>query len=695
MDLYSWRELLHPEDLEKSDRFLADHLSGRQDTYECEIRVRRKNGSWAWVLDRGKVTERTSDGEPLLLSGTVQDITERKRNEDALEQSQRQLATLMGNLPGMAYRCLNDPYWTMLFVSEGCLGLTGYSSEDLIENRTLCYADLIRPADEDKVWKKVQQGLEQSGSFEVEYRIVTAEGKEKHVWEQGTYVYEEEGVQFLEGFITDITDRKQAEEAIDNERAYLSAVIDNIEEAIVICDAEGRIVRFNEAARLLHGLPEQPIPSDKWAEHYNLYQEDGVTPLPQEEIPLFRALQGERVSNAEIVVAPKHNHPYDLVCSGQALTDETGTLIGAVVAMHDITERKQMEKKLKEMSLKDSLTGLYNRNFFEEEMKRLSDGRYNPLGVIVCDLDGLKFVNDTLGHKAGDQMLVNTAELLRQNFRSSDIIARIGGDEFTVLLTKTDPEVVELMLGRLRQSVQDYNKTKTEIPLSLSMGHALGAGETADMHAIFREADNRMYREKIQREGSARNAILQALLYSMQARDFDTEGHCDRLQDLAASLAYSLGSPQEFINDLSLLARFHDLGKVGIPDHILFKPGPLTEDEWQQMCQHCEIGHRIASSVPDLEPIADYILKHHEHFDGQGYPLGLSGEDIPLPCRILAISDAYDAMTSDRPYRKAMTREQAIDELQRCAGTQFDPDLVQRFIRILEDSHEAQDSWKF
>ena len=223
MDLYMWRDLLHPEDLEKSDRFIAEHMSGYLEAYECEIRVRRRDGSWAWVLDRGKVSERTSDEEPLLLSGTVQDITERKRSEEALKESQRQLSTLMGNLPGMAYRCLNDPYWTMLFVSDGCLGLTGYSPEDLIENRTLCYADLIRPEEEDRIWEKVQHGLDQSGSFAVEYRIVTAEGEEKHVWEQGTGVYEEERLVFLEGFITDITERKLVEEEVNHLNQLLRA----------------------------------------------------------------------------------------------------------------------------------------------------------------------------------------------------------------------------------------------------------------------------------------------------------------------------------------------------------------------------------------------------------------------------------------------------------------------------------------
>ena len=361
---------------------------------------------------------------------------------------------------------------------------------------------------------------------------------------------------------------------------------------------------------------------------------------------------------------------------------ETVSLLGKLA--WDITERKQLEEKLKEMSLYDSLTGLYSRNFFEEEMTRLSDGRYSPLGVIVCDLDGLKFINDLVGHQAGDKMIIKAADILRQSFRSSDIVARVGGDEFAVLLSQTGPKTVERMLQRLREAVRKYNSTEPELPLALSMGHA-ESNTSADLQALFREADDMMYREKIQQEGSPRSAILQALTKTMQARDFDTEGHCDRLQELAASLARSRDHSQEVINDLVLLARFHDLGKVGVPDHILFKQGALTEEEWEQMRKHCEIGHRIASSVPDLKPIADLILKHHEHWDGGGYPLGLSGENIPLESRVLAIVDAYDAMTSERPYRKAMSHEEAVRELRRCAGTQFDPDLVERFIQVLQE----------
>lgn len=351
----------------------------------------------------------------------------------------------------------------------------------------------------------------------------------------------------------------------------------------------------------------------------------------------------------------------------------------------NVTEQRLMESQLKHLSLHDALTGLYNRTFFEEEMRRLEKQRDGLAGLLICDVDGLKIINDSLGHNAGDAILKNVAEILRLAFRAGDVIARIGGDEFVVLLNTNSTRIFDKACRRIKQQINAYN-AKNSMPISLSVGFSLSRQSPTDMTLLFKEADNNMYREKLHQKLSARSAIVQGLIKALEARDFITEGHGDRLQALAESFARKLGLPERSLPDLRLFAHFHDIGKVGIPDSILFKPGALDAEEWKIMKQHCEIGHRIAMSTPDLTPIANWILKHQEWWNGKGYPLGLKGEAIPLECRLLSITDAFDAMTNDRPYRKAVATQAAVAELRRCAGSQFDPLLVDQFAALMEHS---------
>ena len=360
-------------------------------------------------------------------------------------------------------------------------------------------------------------------------------------------------------------------------------------------------------------------------------------------------------------------------------------------------ERKNAENHLRFVSLHDALTKLYNRNYFEEEMKRLDRRRSGAVAIVVFDLDGLKMVNDTLGHEQGDRMLVVAAQSLRSAFRDGDVVARIGGDEFAALLEDASEELLGQIRERIRQSTELANRQQPDevaLPISLSMGYALSVGSGTPMRELFRQADNSMYREKLNRGQSARNSIVQTVMNMLKARDFITENHSDRLQLLVTKLAERRGLSPERIADLCLLAQFHDIGKVGIPDRILMKPGLLNADEMAEMQKHCEIGHRISLALPELEAISEWILKHHEWWNGAGYPLGIAGAKIPLECRILAIADAYDAMTNDRPYRPAMSHQAAITELIHCAGTQFDPELVRLFtgIELMEiglDSSQA------
>jgi diguanylate cyclase (GGDEF)-like protein/PAS domain S-box-containing protein len=350
----------------------------------------------------------------------------------------------------------------------------------------------------------------------------------------------------------------------------------------------------------------------------------------------------------------------------------------------DITDLKLAEEKLRYLGLHDSLTGLYNRAYFEEEMHRIEKARYESVGIVTCDLDGLKVVNDTFGHDKGDTLLQAAATVLRKAFRREDVVARTGGDEFSVILPNATQSAAERSCERVQEAITRYNNNNPEVPLSLSIGVAVRKGVSRSMRELFKEADNEMYRKKLYRAQSIRSGFVRTLMKTLRARDPVTEEQVCRLEKLLIKMAVDLGVPETTQADIRLLAQFHDIGKIAMPDRILFKEGVFTPEERREMERHCEIGYRIAQSAPDLVHIAEWILKHHEWWNGQGYPLGLKGEEIPVESRILSICDAYEAMTSFRPYRKPLTHQEAVAELLHGSGTQFDPKLLEKFLRIWE-----------
>ncbi len=371
--------------------------------------------------------------------------------------------------------------------------------------------------------------------------------------------------------------------------------------------------------------------------------------------------------------------------TGKALYDEKGRAIGAIISCREIEERKKAEQEIKFLVNYDVLTKLYNRRFFEHRIIELDDEGIVPVAILVCDVDGLKLINDTLGHTVGDQLLLQSAELLLKHFSDeSATVARIGGDEFAVLLPGYDEAKFNIMLEAFRGSVKEISEAPVEIPFSISVGYAIRSLPQEKMMEAFKRADEAMYREKLLHNRSNRSAVVEVVMKALEARDYLTEGHGDRMQKIVMALGEAVGMHEHEINDLALFARFHDLGKVGVPDHILFKEDKLTDEEYDEMKKHSEIGYRIAQTSPDFHHIADWILKHHEWWNGKGYPLGIKAGDIPLQCRMLAIADAFDAMMNDRPYRKAKTLEETIAELRRCAGTQFDPILIEHFLTIIQ-----------
>lgn len=463
-------------------------------------------------------------------------------------------------------------------------------------------------------------------------------------------------------------------------------IVDKITEMVLIVDMEGSITDVNRRVEKMLEYKKDDLVNSRL---------EKVTNLDFSIILKKLNTCDSYMDNRELYCMTSKGDKIPVSAKISAVKDKNGVIAGIIVMLSDqtlvrklqveINERKAKENQLSYMSMHDSLTGVYNRAYFSIAVRKLQREYSTSMGIIVCDLDGLKLINDTFGHDKGDKCLIDAAHVIGSSLDDNAILCRIGGDEFAILMPYCTEKSINTVFRRIRNSVNKYNSENNSILLSISLGSALCSGISKNTSELLKEADNNMYREKLHNTHSIRSAMVQVLMRTLEARDFITEGHADRLKEMVVRLGEFMGLPEQRLLDLQLLAQFHDIGKVGIPDSILFKPSSLTDSEKSQMQRHCEIGFRIAQGYPDLNDISDLILKHHERWDGKGYPLGIREENIPLECRILAIIDAYDAMTNDRPYRKAMSKEDALSELKRNAGTQFDPRLVYKFLEMLDE----------
>jgi diguanylate cyclase (GGDEF)-like protein len=340
----------------------------------------------------------------------------------------------------------------------------------------------------------------------------------------------------------------------------------------------------------------------------------------------------------------------------------------------------------------DKKTGLLNRLSFDEFLTNFNDKEYNSIGIIMFDIDGLKLINDSMGLKTGDDVLVKVADTIKSTFGFDVKIYRTGGDEFTAILENYRFNSVKAYKYVIKEKIEKINASEENPPISLSIGYSHRDDKILDILEVLKEAEQNMNKEKINNKNSVKSSIVQTLLKTLEARDYITEGHVERINDLAFEIGQEMGMSEYELNDIRLLARFHDIGKVGIPDKILFKKTGLDEDEWKIMRKHSEIGYKIAKSSEGLSHISDCILKHHEWWDGSGYPFKLKGEEIPLKSRIISVADAYDAMINDRPYRKALPTDIAKREIMKGRGSQFDPDIVDSFMRIINKKDAESNS---
>lgn len=365
----------------------------------------------------------------------------------------------------------------------------------------------------------------------------------------------------------------------------------------------------------------------------------------------------------------------------RALFDDNNSIVGFQSIGRDIDDRKRAEDAIDYLKNHDPLTGCFNRAYLNGELKNLDVPSCLPISVIVCNINGLKLVNDTFGYLAGDRLLINTAGILKSNCRTEGLIVRFGGDQFVVLLRNTSAKQAAQICDDIQRACLMF--PAEPVQPCLALGTATKDYSRKHIDEVLSEAEDVMFRAKLLESRSTRNALLSSLETTLHEKTTETREHAERLQYMSLQFGKVLGLAGDAMDRLALLAKLHDIGKIAIPEAILNKPGPLNDLEWDIIKKHPEIGFRIAQSSRELAVLAEEVLAHHERWDGAGYPKGLAGERIPLLARIISIIDAFDVMTHDRAYRTAVSRAEALEELRRCAGTQFDPRLVKVFTRMM------------
>jgi len=611
------------------------------------------------------------------------DVTEKMQTSKKLEVSESRYRSVISvsNTGAWEYNLKEKFLWC----SPEYFEMLGRSVSDFkmdgTENLNETWIDLLHPDDKARAAEAFREYLENGskGMYENYFRMKHIDAGWVWIWSRGQTLLNNDGSlsNLTVGTHINITQMKEMEHKLYDKKEQFKTTLLSVGDGIISTDENGNVMILNSIAENLTGWTYKEALGKPIEEVFNIVNEFTNERC---ENPVKEVLETGNIielANHTMLIS-KDGIERPIEDSAAPIKDETGNITGVVLVFRDFTEKKKSQDEIKRLSFHDHLTGVYNRRFFETEIKRLDTENNLPITIIMGDVNGLKLINDSFGHFAGDELLEKVAEVISGSCRKTDILARIGGDEFAILMPKTSANEAKKFIDKMKLNLKK-EKIRNMV-MSVSFGHETKTDFTESIYFILRKAEDFMYNNKLFEGPSVRGKVINNIIETINEKSPREKAHSERVAKICFAISQELELDEREANQMKAFGLLHDIGKIAIDDNILNKTEALTETENREIRRHAEIGYRILSTANDMSEIADYVLLHHERWDGKGYPKGLKGKDIPLASRICSIADAYDAMTSDRSYRPAMPLEYAISELQENAGTQFDPEIVEIFL---------------
>jgi PAS domain S-box-containing protein len=652
-------------------------------------------------------------------------------------EMERKHATLLSNMPGMAYRCRNDREWTMEVVSAGCQDLTGYSAEEIVDNKQLSYNDLILPEDRDYVWETIQEQLKERLAFEINYRIQTKYGQNKWVWERGIGIYSlDSELIAIEGFITDITERKRQERELEAIAAVsyalrIAETRDDILQVVLdqttrLLNANGGLIEFIDPAtgdsvvEIASGSYEKLLGNrigiDEGLNRYiretgKPYLNNNVFDDPRNLTPTIdqdcRAASGVPMfAHGQLIgflwIGRNNDISEKVVSTLSAIADIAANAIYRVSLYH------QKEQQVNQLTGLRKIDTAINSNFeLSYTLNILLEQTVELLHVKAACISSFDSKAQMINHLAGIGLNVYSLEH-NQMIEQTGIAGRAIFGRYLVRVN--DIEIEKIQLPQLEKLGAEGIKSCFAAPL-IAKDDVIGVFqvflsdpyypdtdwiefmETLAGQAAIAISDSNLLRNLKQSNidlEKAYDATLEGWSNALDLRDKETEEHTERVTQISLQLAKILGLHGEDIRNIWRGARLHDIGKMGISDEILLKAGKLSPEEWVIMKEHPVNAYKLLYPISFLRQALDIPYCHHERWDGKGYPRGLKEEEIPLAARIFAVVDVWDAMTQDRVYRKALSEEEALQYITENSGKHFDPKIVELFLRLIVEQKSDQ-----